>query len=343
MRQLFNFIIITTIIGIVLWPCVFVLLQLSNILTLLVDTALYRIINHHVDRPPERFRLLFFAQTVFICGIYSAVFPTVVSSFVTNRHVTATWFYALLGLLLMLFFIGLIIMSARDRRKDTEWGAVVGLWLALIGYAFFYRYPRILGSIPGAITVYNKLVSLTEWLLSFWLLRGILGLLAGGVLFSMAWLTFYWLPHGFSRLAGTSQRHRTTPPATVEGVQRRLETYPESVELEPTVHETSDGLINYCRENGRVCPLPQKWSELYERLPNKTRVGMASEPALPLILAAWHDTPVQAKMQRLADHIRWADKHGRLPQIGTYLRNLREEDWYHLKDYRDIEPEDIPF
>jgi hypothetical protein len=31
---------------------------------------------------------------------------------------------------------------------------------------------------------------------------------------------------------------------------------------------------------------------------------------LPLILAAWLDTPVLAKMKRLREHIEWARDHG---------------------------------
>ena len=65
-------------------------------------------------------------------------------------------------------------------------------------------------------------------------------------------------------------------------------------------------------------------------LPNKQRAGGGWEPALPLILAAWHDTPALFKMLRLAEHIEWADKHGALVSVATFLRALREEDWHHL-------------
>ena len=46
------------------------------------------------------------------------------------------------------------------------------------------------------------------------------------------------------------------------------------------------GLIAYCRENSRVCPMPQRWNALWELLPNRKRVGGGWEPPLPLILAA---------------------------------------------------------
>lgn len=91
-------------------------------------------------------------------------------------------------------------------------------------------------------------------------------------------------------------------------------------------------LIDYCRKNNRVCPMPNKWSELYELLPDKKRVGGGWEPALPLILAAWYETPALAKMLRLAEHIKWAANHGVLDEVESFLRGLQEDDWYHLSE-----------
>ena len=96
--------------------------------------------------------------------------------------------------------------------------------------------------------------------------------------------------------------------------------------------ETAQSLIAFCREKGRVCPQPMAWNELYEMLPNKRRVGLGWEPPLPLILAAWWDTPALPKMLRLAEHIEWAEQHGCLDTVGDYLRGLREEDWYHSEE-----------
>ncbi|SRR5258708_21468665 len=95
--------------------------------------------------------------------------------------------------------------------------------------------------------------------------------------------------------------------------------------------ETKDDLIKYCHDNGRVCPMPTRWNELWERLPNRKRVGAGWEPGLPLILAAWHDTPAILKMVRLQEHIEWAEKNGALDEIGAFLRSLPEEDWAHIQ------------
>ncbi|MCD4813430.1 hypothetical protein K8S19_07045 [bacterium] len=96
--------------------------------------------------------------------------------------------------------------------------------------------------------------------------------------------------------------------------------------------ENIDDLVNYCKEKGRVCPVPMKWKEVWELLPNKNRKGSSWEPSLPLILAAWYDTPAILKMIRLKEHINWAEQHGVLDEISFFLRNLSESDWFHIGD-----------
>jgi hypothetical protein len=96
--------------------------------------------------------------------------------------------------------------------------------------------------------------------------------------------------------------------------------------------ETLQGLLDFCKSNGRVCPMPQRWNELWEMLPNRTRVGAGWKPALPLILAAWHEAPFLTKMLRLQEHIEWADKHASLDAISIFLRGLPETEWLHVDD-----------
>ena len=96
-------------------------------------------------------------------------------------------------------------------------------------------------------------------------------------------------------------------------------------------------LLEYVRQNGRVCPQPRRWTELWEMLPNRRRIGGGWEPPLPLILAAWWSSTASMKTQRLADHIRHADAYGRLADINHYLRGLCEEDWAHSADFNDEE------
>ena len=70
--------------------------------------------------------------------------------------------------------------------------------------------------------------------------------------------------------------------------------------------------------------MPQRWNELWEMLPDQKRVGNGWEPPLPLILAAWWNTPAMLKIRRLEEHIRCADAHGVLPEVDRYLRGLQE-------------------
>jgi hypothetical protein len=77
---------------------------------------------------------------------------------------------------------------------------------------------------------------------------------------------------------------------------------------------------------------PLLWQKLWEKLPNRRRVGLGWEPALPLILAAWNDTPAVLRMLRLAEHIEWAEKHDSLLEIASLLRGLPEKDWHHIGD-----------
>ena len=54
------------------------------------------------------------------------------------------------------------------------------------------------------------------------------------------------------------------------------------------------------------------------------------EPPLPLILAAWHDTPLLFKQLRLREHIEWASTQHQLAEVGVYLRSLPENCWLHF-------------
>ena len=93
----------------------------------------------------------------------------------------------------------------------------------------------------------------------------------------------------------------------------------------PTLEEA----LAEAQKNERVCPQPDAWNKLYQMLPNKRQIGAGWEPALPLILAAWWDTPALLKMLRVREHLEWADKHGCLEQVHSYLCRLAEKDWHH--------------
>lgn len=93
---------------------------------------------------------------------------------------------------------------------------------------------------------------------------------------------------------------------------------------------TSQELIEFARSNGRICPQPKRWNEMYQLLPHPRRVGNGWEPALPLILAAWWDTLALSKRTRVEEYIRWADQQNALLLVEDFLGALKEEDWYHF-------------
>ena len=93
---------------------------------------------------------------------------------------------------------------------------------------------------------------------------------------------------------------------------------------------TLEDVLAEGQKNQRVCPQPQKWNELYQLLPDKRRKGNGWEPALPLILAAWWDTPALLKMLRFREHVEWASRHGALDAVHDFLTTLDETDWHHL-------------
>jgi|SRR5262249_7709937 len=97
--------------------------------------------------------------------------------------------------------------------------------------------------------------------------------------------------------------------------------------------EKKDELLRYCSENGRVCPMPSQWKALWEMLPNRKPAGSGWEPALPLILAAWHDAPALLKILRLKEHIDWAEQHGVLNEADKFLRSLSESEWAHIGEH----------
>jgi len=81
--------------------------------------------------------------------------------------------------------------------------------------------------------------------------------------------------------------------------------------------ETFESLWDYCTTNGWAVPVPQHWNKLFEMLIEKRRLPSGGwEPALPLILAAWHvATPIQ-KQLRFNEHVLWADDHGQVVEVG---------------------------
>lgn len=81
------------------------------------------------------------------------------------------------------------------------------------------------------------------------------------------------------------------------------------------------------RKNARICPMPTRWNQLYKILIRSKRDD-EPRPKAPLILAAWY-APGVCKIMRLQEHIDWAEEHGCLEEVDSFLKALPEDDWYH--------------
>ncbi len=87
-------------------------------------------------------------------------------------------------------------------------------------------------------------------------------------------------------------------------------------------------LMTYVKSDGRVCPMPDFWNELWQMLPNrKQKESGGWNPPLPLILAAWWDTTAKEKRERLILHLEYATDHGILDKVDKFLRELMPDQW----------------
>jgi hypothetical protein len=112
-----------------------------------------------------------------------------------------------------------------------------------------------------------------------------------------------------------------TAPAPLQGLRARP--------AAPVVRElTVVEVMVEARKNNRVCPKPAKWQQLFEMLPDRQH----SEPAPPLVGAAWNATPSIPKRMCFREHIEWAASHGCLRQVFTFMKALPESDWHHMGD-----------
>lgn len=94
--------------------------------------------------------------------------------------------------------------------------------------------------------------------------------------------------------------------------------------------ETVDSLWAYCTDNDRFAPV--KWWALFEMLVGDTAArNSLPRPFLPwgLMNVVGTDTKKQIQLN-LRVHIEWARDHGKLDELGRFLRSLDEREWVHL-------------
>jgi hypothetical protein len=93
-----------------------------------------------------------------------------------------------------------------------------------------------------------------------------------------------------------------------------------------------DAVMVEARRNNRLCPKPAPWQRLYALLPNRPQEHDGGQPPPPLAGRAWSSTPSLAKRMCLRDHIEWAETHGGLDAVYSFLKDLPEEQWHHMGD-----------
>ena len=87
-------------------------------------------------------------------------------------------------------------------------------------------------------------------------------------------------------------------------------------------------LLNYVQSDGRVCPMPTFWNDLFKMLLERGQAkSKGRNPSSPLILAAWWDASARLKRERLSEHIKWAAEHGILDEIDSFIRQLTPDQW----------------
>jgi hypothetical protein len=90
---------------------------------------------------------------------------------------------------------------------------------------------------------------------------------------------------------------------------------------------TYDELLALCHAGGRVCLMPSPWNQLWKLLPDRRPEVSGCQPAMPLILSAWHTTSEKDKRTRFIEHLEWARDHGALEDVSSFVVGLSPADW----------------
>jgi hypothetical protein len=98
--------------------------------------------------------------------------------------------------------------------------------------------------------------------------------------------------------------------------------------IEVAVTMTLPELLTECTRDGRVCPMPPIWGQLWEMLPERRWVGEGWNPPLPLMLIDWCDSSDAEKRGRFHSHLRWAADHGSLDAVARAISAMKPQDWH---------------
>ena len=82
------------------------------------------------------------------------------------------------------------------------------------------------------------------------------------------------------------------------------------------------------RSENFICPEPKTWNAIYGSLCEIAKQRGLAKPPIPLILAAWWDTPAMLKAIRWKETLEWAAQHG----VQEQIPELNEDQKYYLGD-----------
>jgi hypothetical protein len=90
---------------------------------------------------------------------------------------------------------------------------------------------------------------------------------------------------------------------------------------------TADEVKAIARRHNRVCPRQFLWSALYQLLEGERYADLRPPPRQAWV---WATMSNMQRRQYFAEYLDWADRHGKLEQLGRYIDALAEPDWIHL-------------
>ncbi len=133
-------------------------------------------------------------------------------------------------------------------------------------------------------------------------------------------------------------RYADTAPMTAPGSPSLLDKADPAhpvAPLRPAVATSASGpekLLEECRRNNRVCPLPAQWQEFDALLRARVQHDPRSSPVAPLSPRDWQGTTALAKRSIFRTVVDWAIDNTLTGEALRYLRALPEEHWHHIGD-----------
>ncbi len=133
-------------------------------------------------------------------------------------------------------------------------------------------------------------------------------------------------------------RYADTQPMTVPGAPSLLSkpgAGQPGTPLRPTVKpgaSGSDKLMEECKRNNRVCPLPAQWQAFDALLRSGAPVESRASLAAPLRPQDWKITTSLAKRSIFRTVADWAVANGLTGEALRFLRALPEDQWHHMGD-----------